>query len=577
MATVDTRNLMVVPSHRMGAPDWKIEVVHHFRHKERTAFLQDCLNGDFESVSKQIECNSNIVKIEDCNKATSLMFASASKCGKTFALVFKCTRDLLQNKDDDGRNALFYAYKANHKAAVIALFNSGINVYTLDGQYALTYATDREVLTYRHTPPPSAAAKKDEPQKKSLSAIEKQEIITHFRTQPPRSLQEAKEFIDKKYSISISLAQLKTFFQHVGIEIRDSSFLDQQIKLLSEGNEGEIMKMLAETYHFNPTTELERQNNMQLLSHGERVLASYEAMPTRADGLHIQASDTYLWVGDLQGELGKKSKQIEFLNRALEILTKAVTDQHPKVAICLNNLGLALKDAGEVRKAIDCFNQALAIDIRTYGKKDPAIAMHYYNLGMAWREIGNPRAGIECLESALAIYESAFGKEHEDVAKMLSNLGCALMKFGLIVKAVDYLERALAIGEKIYGPEHPLVAVRLNNLGMALNHYGEKRRAIECYERALAIGEKNYGKEHPDAVHRLNNLGLTWHNLGKLNRARRYLCEAHTLALAFPNFGEDHPTTKIIRTSLEQVNAQIAQRRRERNFTTATNNNCIIL
>lgn len=385
-----------------------------------------------------------------------------------------------------------------------------------------------------------------EPPKKALNTQQKHEIIDHFKKNPPHSLKEGKNYIDNAYQITIGTAALKTFLEHVGIEIREDFSLSLQNRP-AVYELRRIMEKLADTYNFNPTTELEKQNNRQMLCHGEKVLAYSQ----ETDSLHSQLLDTYLWMGDLYGELGSPSKEIDFLNRALVLAEKFFNKNHPTVADCLNNLGMALMKGGEAGKAIDCFERALEIDKIVFGNNHPNVATNLYNIGIALKESGEGWLGIDYLKQAWITYEEVYGQEHPEVAKTLSTLGCTLMKYGHIKKAKACLRRALVIEIKNKGP---LIATRLNNYGLALKQFGDWSKAIKCYERALAIGKE---KESLNAALLLNNIGLACHSAGKLNRSIQYLEKAYNIAL---QFGEDHPTTKSIRLSLEQVKTHLHQK-----------------
>ena len=59
--------------------------------------------------------------------------------------------------------------------------------------------------------------------------------------------------------------------------------------------------------------------------------------------------------------MGDKQKAIGYYEQALAIDRKVSGEEHPDVAIGLNNLGGAWKSPGEYQKAIEYFEQSLSI------------------------------------------------------------------------------------------------------------------------------------------------------------------------------------------------------------------------
>jgi tetratricopeptide (TPR) repeat protein len=60
------------------------------------------------------------------------------------------------------------------------------------------------------------------------------------------------------------------------------------------------------------------------------------------------------------------------------------------VATIVNNLGLGLKDLGELQEARKCFERALKIDEAVYGPDHPVVATRVNNLGGVLKDLGEP-------------------------------------------------------------------------------------------------------------------------------------------------------------------------------------------
>jgi tetratricopeptide (TPR) repeat protein len=145
----------------------------------------------------------------------------------------------------------------------------------------------------------------------------------------------------------------------------------------------------------------------------------------------------------------------------------------------------------ELRAARTAAEQALAIKETVYGPDHPRVAITIGNLGIVLRQLGDLAGARAALERALAIDEAAYGPDHSEVALILANLGVVLHGLGDLAGARAALERALAIDEAAYGPDHPNVAIDLNNLANVLGDLGDVEGARALQERALAIEERS--------------------------------------------------------------------------------------
>jgi tetratricopeptide (TPR) repeat protein len=110
-------------------------------------------------------------------------------------------------------------------------------------------------------------------------------------------------------------------------------------------------------------------------------------------------------------------------------------------------------------------------------------------------------------------------------------------------------EQALKIAEKVLGRDHPMVASILNNLGIYLHYLGDYEGARQKHEQALEIvGTWGLSRDHlVDVAQTLNNLGLNFQSLGEIESAGK--CYERALMICQAKLGEDHPTTRIVRTN----------------------------
>ncbi|MFF5298152.1 tetratricopeptide repeat protein [Streptomyces sp. NPDC013161] len=148
-------------------------------------------------------------------------------------------------------------------------------------------------------------------------------------------------------------------------------------------------------------------------------------------------------------------------------------------AIALDNLGLALREAGRAVEAVDAHTRARDLYEAVGDRLGEAIAWN--NLGLALREAGRSQKAIDTHTRARDLYQ-AVGDRHGE-AGAWNNLGFALWEVGRAVEAVEAHTRARELHQAV-GDRHR-GAMAWNNLGAALRQVGRVEEAVEAYEKAL--------------------------------------------------------------------------------------------
>ncbi len=143
--------------------------------------------------------------------------------------------------------------------------------------------------------------------------------------------------------------------------------------------------------------------------------------------------------------------------------------------VACNNLGYALKAAGQLDEAISCYEQAIRLD--------PSYAPAHMNLGVALKAAGDLDRAIECYERAI--------EADPDYAQAHNNLANALKTRGDLAGAMEHYEQAARLDPTLAEPRY--------NLGRLFTDQGRNDEAIAQYEEALRLV--------PDLYQAHNNLG----------------------------------------------------------------------
>ena len=177
---------------------------------------------------------------------------------------------------------------------------------------------------------------------------------------------------------------------------------------------------------------------------------------------------------------------IRLYTRALEVTDNNYTAH--------NNLGVALKEKGEVDSAILHYRESLRIF--------PLFSLAHANLGNALRSQGKVNEAIFHYQEALK------ARPNYEVAH--HNLGIALAMKGQVDEAIAHFQESI----RVY-PYHPGSHL---NLGLALAKQNRMDEAIACFSEAIRLKPA-----YPEA---LFSLGAAFDSQGKVEEALTYYQKA---------------------------------------------------
>ena len=133
----------------------------------------------------------------------------------------------------------------------------------------------------------------------------------------------------------------------------------------------------------------------------------------------------------------KEMTELENLHKlnqfdSLEEKTRELIENHPRVSILYNILGIALQKKGDFNESILNFNQAINIQ--------PNFDLAHNNLGNVLKDIGKFKEAIISYQQAL--------KLNPNYTEAYSNLGNAFGTLGKFKEAIAYYQQALKLNPK---------------------------------------------------------------------------------------------------------------------------------
>ncbi len=179
--------------------------------------------------------------------------------------------------------------------------------------------------------------------------------------------------------------------------------------------------------------------------------------------------------------------------------------------MAVNNLGMALREAGRVEEAITAHQDAAAIFRETGDRHSEGDALG--NLGLALREAGRLEEAITACQDAAAIFRETGDRQSEGIA--LGNLGVALREAGRLEEAITAHQDAAAIFW-VTADRHR-EGDALGNLGVAQLEAGRVEEAITTCQDAVAVYRET-GDRHREGD-ALGNLGVALREAGRVEEA----------------------------------------------------------
>ncbi|MEO1761820.1 MAG: tetratricopeptide repeat protein [Cyanobacteria bacterium J06629_18] len=190
--------------------------------------------------------------------------------------------------------------------------------------------------------------------------------------------------------------------------------------------------------------------------HANMEISNFEETPAVAQRLNK--------IGCLLYQQGKYAFSEHFLQQALQINCKVLSEQHPQTAESFHNLGLIHKSQRRYHTAEVYFKQALQIRSQLLGEQHPMTANSLNSLAALYCCMGKYQQAEPLLQQALEICQQNFGEIHPHTATTLNNLAQMYFCQELNAKAEPIFQQALDICQEVLGAEHPYTKTVEGNL-----------------------------------------------------------------------------------------------------------------
>ena len=180
-----------------------------------------------------------------------------------------------------------------------------------------------------------------------------------------------------------------------------------------------------------------------------------------------------------------------------------------------NNLGVALRAAGQLGEAAEVLARVLAKSRRVKGANHPDTLTTARCLANVHRDQGNFAEATGLLVEALAASRRVRGKQHPDTLDTASSLASTYFDQGRLAEAEELQVEALAVRRRVSGAEHPDTLLDASNLAATYERQGRLAEAEGLLVGVLATSRRVRGNAHPHTLIAASNLAAPYFHQGK--------------------------------------------------------------
>jgi tetratricopeptide (TPR) repeat protein len=213
-------------------------------------------------------------------------------------------------------------------------------------------------------------------------------------------------------------------------------------------------------------------------------------------GASSQEAGRALWaLGQLRHQQGQFAEAKELYNRGLDIF-ETTSAPATDVSALLDDLAQVYAREQQWTLARQTYERALEIDRRVLGDDHPRVAMRLNNLAVVAQSVSDLQLAETLYRDAIRRDEHAYGAVHPETGAARGNYGLLLQREGRLAEAEPLLREALSVALSLYGPDHYKVGYARVSLAILLHDKGELAEAETEFRQALGIYDKSLPANH---------------------------------------------------------------------------------
>jgi serine/threonine protein kinase/Flp pilus assembly protein TadD len=214
-----------------------------------------------------------------------------------------------------------------------------------------------------------------------------------------------------------------------------------------------------------------------------------------AGATSVQTGHSLWSLGMLRFDQGRNAEAKDLYIRSLRILEDSQAPQ-TDVSAVLSDLAKVYVLEQQWTLAKQTHERALEIDRRVLGDDHPRVAVRLENLAIVAQNMGDLKLAETLYLDALKRQEHVYGDRHPETVAVKGNYGLLLQREGRLSEAEPLLRSALEARLSLSGPDHFLVGYFRVSLAILLHDKGDLAAAENEFRQALAIYDKSLPANH---------------------------------------------------------------------------------
>ena len=256
-------------------------------------------------------------------------------------------------------------------------------------------------------------------------------------------------------------------------------------------------------------------------------------------------------LGIAQQHSGEPGKALTSMKKAYTIYATIDGENAEQTILTLERIGGFFRDNKDHKQAINAYMTVLKGKKTRMSDTDLSVADTYVDLGLCLRDMGDLDKASKCLKQSLTIYLQT-SSDVQKVAQVMHHLGVVHQLIGAVKEAVKVFKQELTIRRKMGPSEFPQVARSLFHLGTAKYDLNDYPSALSFLTEALSIYEKLDNDLGLDFAETLFSTGLVFKAMRQEKRARHAFLESLKLFHSH-GLGNDHELVKMATAKLNEL------------------------
>lgn len=145
---------------------------------------------------------------------------------------------------------------------------------------------------------------------------------------------------------------------------------------------------------------------------------------------------------------GKDGESLQYFREAIDLKKEAFGEDHPEVAISLDELGIQLFAVERFEEALSIFNESKKILSKNPGETQPRLCMLLNNISCCKFQMGDPHSASDIMDEARELQRERNEKSGAKVDLDLLHLAILANNYGYIQAQLKHYEKARALFEE---------------------------------------------------------------------------------------------------------------------------------